>query len=65
MDTLHSPFLKGKIPLTFKKGQYVINPKDTYDTLYIQAGTWRQNTEKYIFIVTNKFWVPNLSFLKA
>ena len=36
-----------------------------YDTLYSQAGTWRQNTEKNIFIVTNKFWVPNLSFLKA
>jgi len=37
----------------------------TYDTLYSQAGAWRQNTEKNILIVTNKFWVPNLYFLWA
>ena len=38
---------------------------NAYDTLYSQASTWRQNTEKNIFSVTNKFWVPNLYFLGA
>ena len=38
---------------------------ENYDTLYSHAGTWRQNTEKNIFNVTNKFWVPNLHFLRA
>ena len=29
---------------------FMVKPK-IYDTLYSQAGTWRQNTEKNIFIV--------------
>ena len=39
--------------------------KSAYDTLYSQTGAPMQNTEKNIFIISNKFWVPNLGFLRA
>ena len=29
------------------------------------TGVPMQNTEKNIFIISNKFWVPNLGFLRA
>ena len=41
------------------------SPSNNYDTLYSQTGAPMQNTEKNIFIISNKFWVPNLGFLRA